>query len=316
MSVLDRPTEGEIGASLRMPPPAERSASAPEEALPDPSTVQLERVPRRIHPVFEWVWPASAAFSLAINLAVAALLIFPPRSATPAEPEAIPVELVRLAPAAATPAATTAPAQPVQPKPVPVQPLVQPQPQPEPPKAAAAPPPIPAVVTPTPLAEPLPPPPKRPVVKRKPPPIPQFAQPVQRQPPPEVIPVQPAPAPAAAPAAPPRQQAALPPATEPLDSNGRGAMSLYATRLRALIEAKKSYPPQALRRQEEGSVTLHIVVDHNGRLLQVTASSDAPNVLVDAALEAVREAAPFPAFPSALERQRETFELPIVFKLE
>jgi outer membrane biosynthesis protein TonB len=39
-------------------------------------------------------------------------------------------------------------------------------------------------------------------------------------------------------------------------------------------------------------------------------------MLVDAALEAVREAAPFPAFPSALERQRETFELPIVFKLE
>ncbi len=290
MSARNRKTDSDIGASLAMSP-APAGPEAPGE--PDASAPLPERAPQRIHLAAEWIWPASAALSFVINAVVAAALIFPPRPSAPGEPEPIPIEIVRLAPQPAAPAAAPAPVQP------PAQ-ILEPLP-PQPPAAVEQ-------------EATLPPPrkkPPEPKAKPKPPLVLQAPPPQQPAPPPAETA-----APTAPPSAAPQQEARVPPATLPPNPESRGVINAYAARLRALIEAKKSYPAQALRRQEEGSVTLHILVDHSGRLLQVTASSDAPDILVNAALDAVRAAAPFPSFPSAIERDREAFELPIVFKLE
>ena len=116
----------------------------------------------------------------------------------------------------------------------------------------------------------------------------------------------------------PVQQAATPPgvARQVDAALAKAALGQYVSRLHVLIAAHKSYPSQALMRGEKGTVTLYVALEHDGRLVDVTARSNAPSLLVAASIQAVKAAAPFPPFPEELVQPRATFEVPITFKLQ
>ncbi len=89
----------------------------------------------------------------------------------------------------------------------------------------------------------------------------------------------------------------------------------YLGQLRDRVLARREYPRLARRAGLEGTVCLRAAVDASGRLTQVQATCAAPAPLLEAALRALREAAPFAPLPAALGQQL-VFDLPIVFQLD
>jgi TonB family protein len=289
--------------------------------------------PRHARDLGERYAARAMGLSLFLHVALAAAVAQMARPVHHDEPEPIAVELVP------TPVATTQqPAQDATSVPIAAaapdrtdtsaeQIAAAPPPQPAeqqaelPPPAAAPPPPMeqpapepPRVESGSPTEEVAPP---IPVMRPRPRHEPQHPAPVVAA----IKQAEPAASAPAAPASAPQpavQQAAAPPAAaRTVDAAlAKEALGRYAAVLHGLIEARKSYPPQALLRHEQGIVRLRIVVDQGGRLIEVTALSEAPAHLIEASVQATKAAAPFPALPTELGTPRATFELPITFRLE
>ncbi len=183
----------------------------------------------------------------------------------------------------------------------------------EPTVVEPSPPPIRPPPIPLPLPPPMPPPPTLldilpvespppvPVTAPKPPskPLPKL-QPKAEKPPsspptPQPVPAAPAPAPRAAP------------------SDG-DALTPYIGALRQAIMRHRAYPSQSMRRGEEGTIIVRIVVTADGALGAVSAPAGGPVRLVEAAIQAVRDAAPFPPPPAALGGR--VVEVPVTFRLQ
>lgn len=89
----------------------------------------------------------------------------------------------------------------------------------------------------------------------------------------------------------------------------------YVRDLRRRIQERLRYPGLAVRQGLGGTVELEVRLDASGRLIGVAALGPAPAwVLREAAVEAVREATPFP-FPPGLDARPLTIRLPIVFEI-
>lgn len=176
-----------------------------------------------------------------------------------------------------------------------------------------------------------------------------FAPPQAAQPEPEATPPQPAPAvqaeaPAAvskpvvkphkpatapqhpilaavqdAPAAPAPTEAvqapalAAPPAvTAPAPAIMPGA---YLSSIERTVKDHLIYPPQALRRHEQGVVRVSMLLAADGSVMEMKEEAgEASPQLVAAALQAVRDAAPFPPLPTGLNDMR--LVVPVVFSLK
>jgi TonB family protein len=83
------------------------------------------------------------------------------------------------------------------------------------------------------------------------------------------------------------------------------------------IEESKRYPRWAMDAGLEGMVVIRFSILQDGTLdaeIQLVSSSGT-QVLDNAAVAAVRDAAPFPALPRALKRERLQIELPMHFRL-
>ncbi len=104
----------------------------------------------------------------------------------------------------------------------------------------------------------------------------------------------------------PERHAAVttPHVTDAIDANsaplavGTPDLAAFWQRIREAVARRTVYPPSAVRRGVSGQVIVRIDIDSGGALLQAavtTSSSDA--ALDQAALRAVREAAPFPPPP-------------------
>ncbi|MFZ0693839.1 MAG: energy transducer TonB, partial [Alphaproteobacteria bacterium] len=93
-------------------------------------------------------------------------------------------------------------------------------------------------------------------------------------------------------------------------------MNRYVTTLFTMIDAKKLYPPQSMQRHEEGTVVVRLKIAADGNLLDVTSPTTDPHRLVEASLDAVRKAAPFPALPASLGKSEAEFEVPVNYKLQ
>jgi protein TonB len=220
------------------------------------------------------------AISLGAVLAVHGVAFFIATRVPPAPPvETPPAMVVDLAIPAPPPPV------PVQPQPVPPQPVTPP------------PPPPPKVLAPDPI--PLPPkPPKHPHHKpvHKPPPKPVVVQPPvpAPQPPIEAPPPKPA-----APAAPSPQVTAN-----------------YVSQLLGQLERYKEYPEDARRKGQEGSPTIHVVIDRQGKLLSATlVHSSGHASLDDEAVEMARRAAPFPPLPNDMSGQTWSSNVKIDFNV-
>lgn len=230
--------------------------------------------------------------SLAIHAALAAALGWwlTERLAPTPRPEVAPV---RLSLAMFQPPAPLEAPAPVEP--APAQEVAPPQAVPESP---AAPPPEPKPVRSRP-ARPAPPKPAAPALE--PLPVQSGAAPELAVSPPAVppVPVEP----------PPLTQPVLP-APDPALEEG------YRARIRQTIDAHKHYPRLARRLGHEGRVVVAFTIEADGRLAGVrVVESSGSELLDEAALEAVREAAPFPPFPSGISRKQWSFTLPLSFTL-
>ncbi|MGK0674668.1 MAG: TonB family protein [Halothiobacillaceae bacterium] len=197
--------------------------------------------------------------------------------------------------------------------PAPVEP---PAPAESPPVQAAPPPPAPSDAPPP--VEPLAPkpapvqprpakaPPSKPAVSAS---APVRAQPVESAPAAEVPVAIPSPAPT--PLVPPPAAQPVIPAPDPALEDG------YRTRVRQAIDKHKHYPRVARRLELEGRVVVAFTVEADGRLAGVrVVESSGSELLDEAALEAVRKAAPFPPFPDGVERRQWGFTLPLLFSLD
>lgn len=223
---------------------------------------------------------AAAAFSTALNLGLIALVMRTGADAPPVWDEAVVMaQLVQVRGGAINAPAPSAQAPSSPPRePAPTT-TSQPSPQPAPAPAQAAPSPTPSAPTPAPAQ--------------------QIAD---------------APS-ASAPAAAPAQRQGT---REGLDIDARNGTSLdYASRLRAWLEAHKTYPKRARMRREEGVVHVHFAVDRQGRLLGGDVVRSSGYASLDAeALAMLGRSNPFPGAPHTVRGERIEVSTPVEFFLQ
>ena len=154
-----------------------------------------------------------------------------------------------------------------------------------------------ALGAPEPEPEPEPPKPKPEPPKPLPEPQPPKPQPLLQPPPP-----------------PPPQQKGIPSGVR--QGISQETLSRYLTTVFKMIDKKKKYPSRALRRREEGKITLRLTLARDGSLIDVVAQTEKPKALAEASIKAVRAAAPFPAFPKGLDKDKASFEIPVIYRLQ
>jgi protein TonB len=97
---------------------------------------------------------------------------------------------------------------------------------------------------------------------------------------------------------------------------GLETSSSYLEMVRLKIEQHKSYPDMAKVRQIEGSVTIRFVITPEGHVRAVKLVRPSRHMVLDtAALNAVKDAAPFPKPPMHLFKGEIPLEITIVFEL-
>ncbi len=78
-----------------------------------------------------------------------------------------------------------------------------------------------------------------------------------------------------------------------------------------------AYPNRAAEKNQQGTVRIGLVVDRSGELLSVVATQESEyRLLNQAALKAVKKAAPFPALPEGIKADSFELNLPITFRLQ
>lgn len=208
-------------------------------------------------------------------------------AATPPVAKTVPISLSMFKPA---------------PPPVVVEPVVvakvEPPPKPE--------------VKPKPKPKPKAKPKPKPKPKKKPKPEPvvehepvEYIEPIVQQPPVQVAKI--APAPVAAPAP-----------TQPAFDPGKLALieASYQSRLRQLIDEKKTYPRRAKRLGREGKVYVSFVVLPDGTIQEVTLrEGSGVKILDQAAIKAILAVSGALPFPTEVKRHRWTFTVPISYEL-
>lgn len=223
---------------------------------------------------------AAAAFSTALNLGLIALAMRTGADAPPPvwDETVILAELVQVRGGAnnAPDLSAQAPSSPPR-EPAPAT-TQQPSPQPAPVPAQAAP-------SPTPASPPAP----------------------------AAAPVQAAAAASAAAVSPPQRHGTR----EGLDIDARnGTSNDYASRLRAWLEAHKTYPKRARMRHEEGVVHLQFAVDRQGRLLAGDVTKSSGHASLDAeAMAMLDRSNPFPGAPHGVRGDRIEISTPVEFYL-
>lgn len=183
-------------------------------------------------------------------------------------------------------------------------------PPPAPPK-----PPSPAVTPPKPTPpKPKPKPKRRRVVrKRRPPPTPRPAPAPkpEPEPEPEAPPAPPTPPAPPAPPAPPRP----PPPPGPTLADKKAALARYLGRVRREVKKKRRYPRAARRLGTEGTVRVRLRIRADGSLIDAQPLGGGNPLLIKAAMQAVRAAAPFPQIPKILGQATTTVIIPLRFSL-
>ncbi len=90
----------------------------------------------------------------------------------------------------------------------------------------------------------------------------------------------------------------------------------YLELVRLKIEKHKKYPDAARIRQKEGRVTIRFVITPEGHVKAARVVKTSRHRALDtAALQAVKDAAPFPRPPGRFFKGEITLELPVVFEL-
>ena len=202
------------------------------------------------------------------------------------------------------------------------EPVIEPPPQVEPEPVVEPPPVIPEPVPePAPVVKPKPPVSKpEPQVKTENKPKPKPENRPENKPESKPAPDQPAPSVVEAQAETQIQPVAAPVLAVAVPENAAAladAEADYKARVRQAVDAHKHYPRLSRRMMEQGKVVVEFSVDASGAVsgVQIKQSSGSER-LDEAALQAVRDAAPFPPFPDEVKRNRWQFTLPLSFSLD
>jgi len=195
-----------------------------------------------------------------------------------------------------------------QPPPPPATPPTPPQPQQPPPQPSPETPPPPQEPQPLPEELPLPP-----LPAPEPPPLP-----VRRPSPPRPSATPPRPQPAqtapAATEAPPAQAA---PSAGPTASASQAEIApSWQSALGAWLQAHKSYPAEARRRDEQGRAIVRFKVEHTGQVLDVELVSGTGSVILDDAVKHMLTGATVPPFPPGMDQDQVTVTVQLRYKLE
>jgi len=92
------------------------------------------------------------------------------------------------------------------------------------------------------------------------------------------------------------------------------SFSEYLREIRAKIKRAQRYPP-TVRQTVDGTTKVRFTVRRDGSLVDFeVVESSGSNTLDNAALDAIRNAAPFPAFPEGQNAQQVRLEIPISFE--
>ncbi|MFO7715273.1 energy transducer TonB [Desulfosarcina sp.] len=111
------------------------------------------------------------------------------------------------------------------------------------------------------------------------------------------------------------EKTAMPPAAH--SSSDERAARTYFDIIRSRINSHKSYPLSARQRKEEGAVTVRFTLSADGWVASADVIEGTSSVaLRQAALEAVRQAAPFPVIPASMAKREITIRLTIHFELD
>lgn len=101
------------------------------------------------------------------------------------------------------------------------------------------------------------------------------------------------------------------------DADLSAVRGLFTGKVRQRIANAKYYPRIARRRGMEGQPIVAFTLGRDGRLMKIDLAKTSGYQLLDqAALEAVHEAAPYPEIPASLEMNSFQFKLPISFMLK
>lgn len=178
----------------------------------------------------------------------------------------------------------------------------------------------PTAQAPNPLVEPAPEPPPHQDIPPRPTPEP-LAAPTPRYVAEAAVAPNPAPPTPAAASPAPRPDPAPPQrlgTRDALDIDApNGTSTDYASRLRAWLEAHKTYPKRSRMRREEGVVQIHFAVDRRGRLLagDITRSSGFSTLDAEA-IAMLSRAQPFPSAPHSIRGERIEISTPVEFSLQ
>jgi protein TonB len=88
--------------------------------------------------------------------------------------------------------------------------------------------------------------------------------------------------------------------------------------VRGLIDQRKEYPYQSRRQEQEGTVLIRFTLSRQGLLLgePVMEKRSRYERLNTSALEAVKNAAPYPPFPGEIGEGELTFQVTVAFSLK
>jgi protein TonB len=99
-------------------------------------------------------------------------------------------------------------------------------------------------------------------------------------------------------------------------SGGGSALQGYLREVRHLLERHKDYPWMARQRNIQGEVVMVFTITSGGQIESYRISrSSGQDLLDEASRETMRRVGKFPPFPSELNRQKLTIEVPLAFRL-
>ena len=106
-----------------------------------------------------------------------------------------------------------------------------------------------------------------------------------------------------------------PPVTKPvLDPEGT---KIYLSGIKGRVQDRVVYPSLSLKRGEQGTVHVHTSLSRDGAVVDVSADEEGNSPrLREAAIKAVKDAAPFPQMPESVPGDPVKITIPVVFEIK
>ncbi|MBC6444445.1 MAG: TonB family protein [Alphaproteobacteria bacterium GM202ARS2] len=88
----------------------------------------------------------------------------------------------------------------------------------------------------------------------------------------------------------------------------------YMTELYRSIDRHKVYPRVALRRSLEADIILLVTLDKRGGVVDIVVEQGTSMIFIDAARQAILDAAPFEPFPEGMAKETLTIRVPMLYR--